>query len=73
VNFSGAPHQNYVLGVPSAGAWKEVLNTDAEAFGGSGVINAGELLATAPGAEGLPAALTVTLPPLGASWFTPAG
>lgn len=71
VNFSGGPHQDYVLGVPSAGAWQEVLNTDAEVYGGSGVINSGELLATAPGAEGQPAALTVTLPPLGASWFKP--
>lgn len=71
VNFSGGPHKDYVLGVPSAGAWQEVLNTDAEVYGGSGVINAGELVATAPGAEGQPAALTVTLPPLGASWFTP--
>lgn len=71
VNFSGGPHQDYVLGVPSAGAWQEVLNTDAEVYGGSGVINRGELLATAPGAEGQPAALTVTLPPLGASWFKP--
>jgi 1,4-alpha-glucan branching enzyme len=73
VNFSGGPHRDYVLGVPSAGAWQEVLNTDAEVYGGSDVINSGELLATAPGAEGLPAALTVTLPPLGASWFAPVG
>ncbi|MGW9415957.1 1,4-alpha-glucan branching protein GlgB [Arthrobacter cupressi] len=72
VNFSGGPHQDYVLGVPFEGAWQEVLNTDAEEFGGSGVINDGELVATVPGAEGQPAALTVTLPPLGASWFTPA-
>ncbi|WP_423183464.1 1,4-alpha-glucan branching protein GlgB [Arthrobacter sp. NyZ413] len=71
VNFSGGPHEGYVLGVPSAGAWKEVLNTDAEVFGGSGVVNSGELVAEAPGAEGQPAALTVTLPPLGASWFMP--
>jgi 1,4-alpha-glucan branching enzyme len=71
VNFSGGPHHDYVLGVPFAGAWQEVLNTDAEVFGGSGVINGAELLATAPGAEGMPAALTVTLPPLGAAWFTP--
>ncbi|MHC6219372.1 1,4-alpha-glucan branching enzyme [Arthrobacter sp. MMS24-S77] len=71
VNFSGGPHEDYVLGVPSAGAWHEVLNTDAEVYGGSGVINAGALAATAPGAEGQPAALTVTLPPLGASWFKP--
>ncbi|WP_347109814.1 1,4-alpha-glucan branching enzyme [Paenarthrobacter sp. S56] len=73
VNFSGAPHQGYVLGVPSAGEWKEVLNTDSEAYGGSGVVNAGALKATNPGTDGQPAALTVTLPPLGASWFTLAG
>ncbi|MFJ4027260.1 1,4-alpha-glucan branching enzyme [Paenarthrobacter sp. NPDC089989] len=70
VNFSGGPHEGYILGVPSAGEWKEVLNTDAEAYGGSGVVNAGTLKAVSPGTDGQPAALTVTLPPLGASWFT---
>lgn len=70
VNFSGGPHEGYILGVPSAGEWTEVLNTDSEAYGGSGVINAGTLKATSPGTDGQPAALTVTLPPLGASWFT---
>ncbi|MDO5874590.1 MULTISPECIES: 1,4-alpha-glucan branching enzyme [Paenarthrobacter] len=69
VNFSGAPHQDYVLGVPSAGEWTEVVNTDAESYGGSGVVNNGVLEATTPGADGQPAALKVTLPPLGASWF----
>ncbi|WP_284979048.1 1,4-alpha-glucan branching enzyme [Arthrobacter sp. fls2-241-R2A-200] len=70
VNFSGGPHKDYILGVPSAGEWTEVLNTDSETYGGSGVVNAGVLKATAPGTDGQPAALTVTLPPLGASWFT---
>ncbi|MFJ5959042.1 1,4-alpha-glucan branching enzyme [Paenarthrobacter sp. NPDC092416] len=72
VNFSGGPHEGYILGVPSSGAWTEVLNTDDETYGGSGVVNSGPLLASTPGADGQPAALTVTLPPLGASWFAPA-
>ncbi|UVJ40344.1 1,4-alpha-glucan branching enzyme [Arthrobacter sp. CJ23] len=73
VNFSGGPHEGYILGVPLAGEWREVLNTDAEVYGGSGVVNAGGLTAKAPGVDGQPASLTVTLPPLGSSWFTPAG
>lgn len=72
VNFSGGPHHDYILGVPSAGEWTEVLNTDAESYGGSGVINTGSLKATTPGTDGQPAALSVTLPPLGAAWFAPA-
>jgi 1,4-alpha-glucan branching enzyme len=69
VNFSGGPHKDYIVGVPAAGDWVEVLNTDSESYGGSGVVNAGTLKASAPGTDGQPAALTVTLPPLGASWF----
>ena len=72
MNFSGGPHEGYVLGVPSAGEWKEVLNTDAASYGGSGVGNQGTLTATDDGLDGQPAALTVTLPPLGAAFFMPA-
>ncbi|ABM08529.1 1,4-alpha-glucan branching enzyme [Paenarthrobacter aurescens TC1] len=72
VNFSGGPHKDYILGVPAAGEWTEVLNTDSETYGGSGVGNPGSLKASTPGTDGQPAALTVTLPPLGASWFAPA-
>jgi len=38
-NFSGGPHENYRVGLPFAGRWREVLNTDAELYGGSGVGN----------------------------------
>ena len=38
-NFSPVPHENYQLPLPSAGVWREILNTDAVAFGGSGVTN----------------------------------
>ncbi|WP_285320592.1 1,4-alpha-glucan branching enzyme [Pseudarthrobacter sp. lyk4-40-TYG-27] len=71
INFSGGPHVGYTLGVPSAGAWTEVLNTDHTTYGGSGVLNSGGLTATAEGQDGQPATLTVTLPPLGASYFKP--
>jgi 1,4-alpha-glucan branching enzyme len=71
VNFSGGPHVGYEVGVPSAGVWTEVLTTDAAAYGGSGVRNAGELTASPEGLHGQPATLTVTLPPLGAAYFKP--
>ncbi|UEL29251.1 1,4-alpha-glucan branching enzyme [Pseudarthrobacter sp. L1SW] len=71
INFSGMPHVGYTLGVPEAGAWTEVLNTDATTYGGSGVLNAGELKATGQGQDGQPATLSVTLPPLGAAYFKP--
>ena len=71
INFSGGPHVGYTLGVPSAGAWTEVLNTDHASYGGSGVLNAGDLKASDEGQDGQPATLTVTLPPLGAAYFKP--
>lgn len=71
VNFSGGPHTDYILGVPAAGEWQEVLNTDAASYGGSGVENTGTLTATKDGLDGQPAALVVTLPPLGAAYFKP--
>jgi 1,4-alpha-glucan branching enzyme len=71
INFSGGPHVGFTLGVPSKGAWREVLNTDSAAYGGSGVLNAGALTATAEPRDGQPASLSVTLPPLGAAYFKP--
>ena len=38
-NFSPVPHENYQLPLPTAGVWREILNTDAVAFGGSGITN----------------------------------
>jgi 1,4-alpha-glucan branching enzyme len=71
LNFSGGPHKDYRLGVPSAAGWLEVLNTDAASYGGSGVENAGTLTASEEPLDGQPATLTVTLPPLGAAYFKP--
>ncbi|CAM3262315.1 1,4-alpha-glucan branching enzyme GlgB [Arthrobacter ulcerisalmonis] len=69
INFAGNPHVDYTLGVPQAGAWTEVLNTDHANYGGSGVLNSGSLTAVEVGQDGQPATLSVTLPPLGASYF----
>src|SRR5262249_55633418 len=35
-NFTPVPRKNYLLGVPARGRWRELLNTDAQAYGGSG-------------------------------------
>jgi 1,4-alpha-glucan branching enzyme len=68
-NFADEPHHDYRIGLPSAGTWTEVLNTDAEQYGGSGVGNLGAVQADAEGWHGLPASATLTLPPLGSVWL----
>jgi 1,4-alpha-glucan branching enzyme len=70
-NFSAVPHEHYQLGLPRAGRWREVLNTDAVIYGGSGVGNLGFVEATAEPWHGLPASASVTLPPLGVLWLAP--
>ena len=73
VNFSGEPHYAYRLGLPHPGQWNEVLNTDAEGYGGSGVGNLGSVQAEALPWHGQPYSALLTLPPLGAVWLEPAG
>jgi 1,4-alpha-glucan branching enzyme len=70
-NFSAAPHLEYRVGLPQAGRWREVLNTDAASYGGSGVGNLGVIEAVAEPWHGRPASATITLPPLGVLWLTP--
>jgi 1,4-alpha-glucan branching enzyme len=69
VNFAGRPHEGFRLGLPAAGRWTEVLNSDALEYGGSGVGNLGAVEATEVPWAGRPASATFTLPPLGAVWF----
>jgi len=68
-NLSATAHEGYRIGLPEAGAWREVLNTDAEAYYGSGVGNLGRVTATDDPWHGLPASTTVVLPPLGSLWL----
>jgi 1,4-alpha-glucan branching enzyme len=70
-NFSGARHDDYLLGVPRSGSYSELLNTDAEAYGGSNLGNRGSVIATDQGAHGRPYSVSVTLPPLSTLWLTP--
>jgi 1,4-alpha-glucan branching enzyme len=71
-NFSAVPHHGYRLGLPRSGSWTELLNTDADAYAGSGVGNLGGVQATDEPWHGQPASATISVPPLGAVWFTPA-
>ncbi|MDQ4051881.1 MAG: 1,4-alpha-glucan branching protein GlgB [Actinomycetota bacterium] len=74
-NFSAIPHGDFRLALPAIGPWTELLNTDAAAYGGSGVGNLGTVEALAAGpldAEtpgGLPAYATIVVPPLATVWL----
>ncbi len=70
-NFSGDPHREYRIGLPAAGRWREMINTDAADYGGSGVGNLGAVEAVAEPWHGQPASAVVTLPPLGVLWLAP--
>ncbi len=71
VNFSGQPHDNFRLGLPIAGVWNEILNTDAADYGGSGVGNFGQIEANQGESQGQPHSASITVPPLAAVWFKP--
>lgn len=68
-NFAGNPHEGYRLGLPSAGTWSEVLNTDAQAYLGSGVGNLGSIQGVAGDHHGQPAHADIVVPPLATVWF----
>ena len=69
-NLSPVVRHNYALGVPAAGQWREILNTDDEKFGGSGILNAGNLVAHDEPINEQKAKLIITLPPLSTCWYT---
>jgi 1,4-alpha-glucan branching enzyme len=68
-NFAGVPHEDYRVGLPRGGTWREVVNTDADQYGGSGVGNLGAVEAGPAGWHGQPCSATLRLPPLGALWL----
>ncbi|GLZ15146.1 1,4-alpha-glucan branching enzyme GlgB [Actinomadura sp. NBRC 104425] len=71
VNFASIPHENYRLGLPCAGGWREVVNTDAYEYGGGGVGNLGRVEASAGPWHGWPASAVLRVPPLGALLLAP--
>jgi 1,4-alpha-glucan branching enzyme len=72
-NFTPVVRYGYRLGVDRAGHYHEILNSDAPAFGGSGVVNSGLLPAGDTPAFGRPYSLEVMLPPLAAIFLKQAG
>ncbi|MET0702261.1 MAG: 1,4-alpha-glucan branching protein GlgB [Mycobacterium sp.] len=70
-NFSGAEHSSYQLGLPHAGRWREVLNTDATVYNGGGAGNMGGVDATEDPWHGRPASAVMVLPPNSALWLAP--
>jgi 1,4-alpha-glucan branching enzyme len=68
-NFTPVPRDGYRLGVPRRGFWREALNSDAVAYGGSGIGNRGGLDAEPVAHHGRPFSLVLTLPPLSVSFF----
>ncbi len=64
LNLTPVPRNRYRIGLPRAGAWREILNTDAGAYGGSNMGNMGGVTATAQTCHGLPASAEFILPPL---------
>ncbi len=68
-NFTPVPRHNARIGVPRAGFWREILNTDAQEYGGSGQGNQGGVEASAMGWHFKSHSLHITLPPLAAVFF----
>jgi 1,4-alpha-glucan branching enzyme len=68
-NFTPVPRHNYRVGAPRGGWWREVLNSDATDYGGSGWGHLGGVEAVPIPLHGRPYSLTLTLPPLAAVFF----
>ncbi len=68
-NFTPEPRYRYRIGLPTPGCWREILNTDAHYYGGTGVGNFGTIMAHGQPSHGFPASAEITIPPLGALYF----
>jgi 1,4-alpha-glucan branching enzyme len=70
-NLSPVVRHGYRFGLPTGGGWREVLNTDAIEFGGSGIGNGGQVWAGDATWHGQPFSAELTLPPLAVIWLAP--
>jgi 1,4-alpha-glucan branching enzyme len=68
-NFTPVPRENYLLGVPEPGFWKELLNSDATVYGGSGMGNYGGVDSHPVPVHGRFHSIRITLPPLAVVYF----
>jgi 1,4-alpha-glucan branching enzyme len=69
LNMTPVPREGYRVGVPHAGAWREIVNSDAGIYGGSNMGNGGSVKTTSEPAHGRPHSLDLVLPPLSAVVF----
>ncbi len=65
INFTPVAYEDYKIGVPYKGVYEEIFNSDDKRFGGSGVINTGELVAAPEEIHGLEHSVRLRVPPLG--------
>jgi 1,4-alpha-glucan branching enzyme len=72
-NLTPTPHERYRLGLPSGGAWRELLNGDAERYGGSGMGNLGRVTTEAVPWHGREHSARIVVPPLACVFLKPAG
>jgi 1,4-alpha-glucan branching enzyme len=72
MNLAPVPREGYRLGLPVAGEWREVLNTDAEPYGGSNVGNGGGIRTEEVPWHNQPQSAELSLPPLGVLYLVPA-
>ncbi len=70
-NLTPVARHDHRVGVPCGGYWRELLNSDAGEFGGSGVGNLGGVEAEPTAHHGRPWSVSLTLPPLGVLWLAP--
>ncbi len=68
-NLAPIPRTGFRVGLPKAGTYKEVINTDAETYGGTNVGNMGQVVAEKTPWHGLDHSAMITLPPLGTVWL----
>ena len=68
-NLTPVPRLRHRIGVPEGGWWRELANSDAQIYGGSGLGNLGGVAALPGGSHGYPHSIECTLPPLAVVFF----
>ncbi len=68
-NFTPVPRYGYRIGLPAEGCWREIFNSDAAEYGGSGMGNFGQVTANTAPSHGLPASAEILVPPLATVMF----
>ncbi|MEO5761764.1 MAG: alpha amylase C-terminal domain-containing protein, partial [Vicinamibacteria bacterium] len=68
-NLSPIPRYGFEVGLPCAGKWREILNSDSEIYGGTNMGNEGGVEAVAESRHESPYSARLDLPPLGVLWF----